>query len=47
VPLVAHCGGERAESRRALHAPLALNDQSLQLELIQPLTGTSTHRDWL
>jgi hypothetical protein len=26
---------------------LALNDQSPQLELIQPLTGTSTHRDWL
>jgi hypothetical protein len=26
---------------------LALNDQSPQLELIQPLTGTSTHPDWL
>jgi methylmalonyl-CoA/ethylmalonyl-CoA epimerase len=28
-------------------ARLALNDQSPQLELIQPLEGQSTHRDWL
>lgn len=26
---------------------LALNDQSPQLELIQPLNGASIHRDWL
>jgi methylmalonyl-CoA/ethylmalonyl-CoA epimerase len=26
---------------------LALNDQTPQLELIQPLTGASTYRDWL
>lgn len=28
-------------------ALLALNDQSPQLELIQPLEGNSIHRDWL
>jgi methylmalonyl-CoA/ethylmalonyl-CoA epimerase len=28
-------------------ARLALNDQTPQLELIQPLEGASTHRDWL
>jgi catechol 2,3-dioxygenase-like lactoylglutathione lyase family enzyme len=26
---------------------LALNDQAPQLELIEPLTGPSTHKDWL
>jgi methylmalonyl-CoA/ethylmalonyl-CoA epimerase len=28
-------------------ARLAFNDQTPQLELVQPLEGASTHRDWL